>query len=209
MIYIFHGDNEADSRKDFNSQISQYTDTDTLKVDNKNIDLDQINNFINGQSFFYTQKTISFSNFFSISKPILDKLIKIISTTQAQNNIIIWQDKLLNATQLKTFPQSVVKSYKTNNIVFSCLNEIRPGNLRNFIPKLHLVYKENMYDLFLYLAKNSIRKQLTSYSKFKTLSLEKTYKNLIELDFQNKNGTLTTHKFIAMERIFINLLNNP
>ncbi len=206
MLYIFHGDNETESRNAFNTSINQFVDSDNIRLDSKNIDLDQINNFLNGQSFFHTKKTISISNFYSISKPIQDKLIKIINSSHEENNIIIWQDKVLNATQLKIFPQAQVKTFKTSNLVFSCLNEIRPKNIKNFIQKLRLVYKDNMYDLFLYMAKNTIRKQLTSYTKFTPQILIKTYTNLIDLDYQNKNGTLSIHKHIALERIFINLL---
>jgi len=207
MIYIFHGDEQTSSRNAFNSLIDTFQHADNLKIDSKNINIDQINNFLNGQSFFHEEKAISISNFFSTSKVILDKLVKILVNSSENNHIIIWQDKLLNATQLKIFPKAQVKIFKGSNIVFSCLNEIKPKNFKILIPKLHQVYKENMYDLFLYLAKNSIRKQLNSYTRFTPQILKKTYTNLIELDYQNKNGTLNTPKQIALERILINLIN--
>ena len=80
MIYIFHGDDQLKSRSALNSFLDQKTDFDILRLDSKDINLDQINGFINSQSLFSAQKIIVFLNFFSISKPILEKKIKIRNT---------------------------------------------------------------------------------------------------------------------------------
>lgn len=205
MIHIFHGDNQKDSRNALNNFLEQNQNTDILKLDSKEIDLDKINNFLNGPSLFTGNKTLVLLNFFSISKPILDKLIKIIKTDK-DSQIIIWQDKTLNATQLKTFPNSKTESFKVDNNLFKCLNSIRPNNLKNLIPLLHQVYEDGLYDLFLYFVKNNFRKQLTSFSSFNKDLLKKSYLQVIELDYQNKSGQLSIPKELALERILINLV---
>lgn len=206
MIFIFHGDDQNKSRQAFNTQLSSYTNSDILRLDNKTIDLDQINNFLNGASLFAIQKTLSISNFFSISKPILDKLIKIINNSDSINNIVLWQDKGLNVTQTKTFPKAKAENFRLNNKLFACLNSIRPKNVTGFIPLFAETIKEGLYDLFLYMLKNQLRKQLSTFSNFDKNLLKKTYLQLIELDYQNKTGQLSIPKELALERTIVNLI---
>ena len=205
MIHIFHGDNQFTSRTEFNSFLDQNSDLDILKIDNKEINLDNINNFINGRSLFNTKKIIAITNFFSISKPILDKLIKIIQSN-SEFDVAIWQDKTLTITQLKTFPKSNIQSFPLDKIMFSCINSIRPKNITKFISVLHQVFEKEPFELFLFWLKFNLRKQLTSYSRFESNLLKKTYLQIIELDFQNKTGQLSISKEIALERILINLM---
>ncbi|MFA5828146.1 MAG: hypothetical protein WC841_02135 [Candidatus Shapirobacteria bacterium] len=206
MQYLFHGDDYGTSRMEFNQHLDNCQKTEILRIDNKQIDLDKINNFINGASLFGDQKILAISNFFSISKPILDKLIPMIS--QSAIDIVIWQDKVLTQVQLKTFPKATVFSSKLNNTLFQCLNTIKPNNLKNFLTSYEKVDKASMYDLFLYLLKNNLRKQLIGPSSFNPRILKTTYLQLIELDYQNKSGQLTIPKEIALVRIIINLIKN-
>lgn len=205
MIYIFHGDNQKESRTALNQFLESNPKSDILKLDFKQIDLTQITSFLQTQSFLTPQKILAFNNFFSLPKPTQDKIKKIIDTTN-ECDVVIWQDKTISPTQLKTFPKSQIQNFKLDNKLFTCLNTIKPKNLKNFIPLYHQVIQADLYDLFLYLAKNNIRKQLTGYPKFSPIILKKIYLQLIELDFQNKTGQLAIPKEIALERIFINLL---
>ncbi len=205
MIYIYHGDNTKDSREAFNQHLDQNKDTNILRLDNKEADPDLINNFLNGTSLFSSKKVLALTNFFSITKATLDKIVKIINS-QNDTDILIWQDKTLNATQLKTYPKANSKLFRLDNKLFACLNSIKPHNLSQFIPLYEEVIQQNLYDLFLYLLKNNIRKQLTTYSRFDTASLKKSYLQMIELDYQNKSGELTIAKELALQRIIINLV---
>lgn len=206
MIYIFHGDDQNKSRQAYNKQLDSFPNSEILKLDSKSIDLDQINNFLNGASLFSSQKTLGISNFFSISKPILDKLVKIIDKTVSENNIILWQDKSLNATQTKTFPKAKTENFRLNNKLFACLNSIKPKNINSFISLFHDTIENGLYDLFLYMLKNQLRKQLATSSVFDKNLLKKTYLQLIELDYQNKTGQLSIPKELALERTIINLI---
>lgn len=211
MIHIFHGDDQQGSRAAFNQYLDSQSTADILRLDHKDTNLDQINGFLNGPSLFPGSKIIAFSNFFSISKPILDKLIKIISSPLvkegAGGDLVLWQDKLLNATQLKTFPQAVTQIFKQNNPLWSCLNSLQPHNSKKFFPTFHLIIADN-YDLFLYLVKAQIRKQLTTPSRFSFASLKRCYLRLTELDFANKTGQLSISAPVALERILLELMEH-
>jgi hypothetical protein len=205
MIFIFHGDDQNQSRLAFNQALDQKKDHDILRLDNKEINLDLVNGFINSQSLFSNLRIIAISNFFSISKPILDKLLKIIKLNP-DFDVYIWQDKTLSITQIKVLPQSTVKLFPLDKLIFICLNNIRPGNLSKFISIYNKVLQKEPFELFLFFVKSNLRKQLTTFSKFNQDSLKKAYIQTIELDYQNKTGQLAIPKEIALERIFINLM---
>lgn len=205
MIYIFHGDNQFDSRSAFTQQLDQYQDADLLRFDQKNITSETVSQFLQSNSLFGNKKVLVISNLFSVTKSSLDKIIKTINTS-SDIDVLIWQDKKLNPTQLKSFPQVKIQGFSLDNHLFACLNSIKPKNLKAFIPLYQKVVQQNLYDLFLYLLKSNIRKQLTSYSRFNAAILKRTYLQLIELDFQNKSGQLAVDKESALERIIINLI---
>lgn len=205
MIYIFHGDDQFASRTEFNSSIDKNINTDILRLDSKNINPDMVNGFLNSQSLFTPKKILAITNFFSISKPILDKIVKLIKENDSVD-VLIWQDKSLNPTQIKTFPQAKINNFPLDKIIFSCLNQIRPKNLVRFMTLFKKVLIKEPFELFLFFIKNNLRKQLTSYSAFDQKVLKKTYLQLIELDFQIKTGQLSIPKEIALERILLNLL---
>jgi len=205
MIYIFHGADQFASRSKFNSFLDKNNDSDIFKIDNKNVDLDQINNFLNGRSLFVTKKILAITNLFSIPKPILDKLIKILKSNQ-DIDVAIWQDKTITPTQIKNLPKSEVNNFPLDQIIFSCINNLKPKNVKQFIPLFQQVLKKEPFELFLFWLKTNLRKQLTGYSRFDSNSLKKTYLQIIELDFQNKTGQLSIDKELALERILLNLI---
>lgn len=205
MIYLFHGDDQFKSRFAVNSFLDQKTGSDILRLDAKEIDLDQINGFINSQSLFSIPKIIVFFNFFSIPKAILDKVIKIIKSNDSFD-IVIWQDKTLNATQLKTFSPSKAELFPLDKKLFRCINSLSPKNAAKFIPLYHQVLDQEPFELFLFWLKLNLRKQLTSFSKFPPESLKTAYLQMIELDYQSKTGQLAIPKDLALERILLNLL---
>lgn len=204
MIYIFHGDNQFESRKAFNDFLNQDKNTDILRLDSKNVEIDQVNLFLQECSLFNNKKILAINNLFAVNKSILDKIIKLIN--QIENiDIVLWQDKTATTTQIKTLKSPQIKIFSLDNKLFSCLNSIKPKNLTKVIPLYHQVIDLDLYDLFLYFLKNNFRKQLTSYPKFDQQITKRFYLQLIELDFKNKTGELNIPKELALERMLVNL----
>ncbi len=204
MIYIFHGDNQLESRKAFSDFMDQNNDTDILRLDSKNIEFDKVNLFLQESSLFNTKKILSVSNLFSTNKSILDQINKLIN--QIENiDVVVWQDKTLTPVQLKTFKNSQVKNFPLDNKLFICLNSVKPKNITRVIPLYHQIIELGLYDLFLYFLKNNFRKQLVSYPKFDQQITKRFYLQLIDLDFKNKTGELTIPKELALERMLTNL----
>ena len=204
MIYIFHGDNQFESRKAFNDFLDQNKDVDILRLDSKNIEVDKVNLFLQESSLFNNKKILAINNLFAANKSILDKVIVLIN--QIENiDVVIWQDKTATPTQIKTLKNPQIKNFSLDNKLFACLNSIKPKNLTKVIPLYHQVIDLGLYDLFLYFLKNNFRKQLTSYPKFDQKIVKRFYLQLIELDFKNKTGELTIPKELALERILVSL----
>ena len=204
MIYIFHGDDQLGSRKAFSDFLNQNKDSDILRLDSKNITLDKVNLFLQGSSLFGTKKILSISDLFSANKSILNQINELINQVK-DIDVIIWQNKILTPTQIKTFKNAQVKTFRLDNKLFACLNSIKPKNIVQIILLYHQVLDLGLYDLFLYFLKNNFRKQLTSYSKFNQLAVKRFYLQLIELDFRNKTGELTIPRELALERLLTNL----
>lgn len=206
MIYILHGDNQKDSRTALNKLIDQLKQSNILRLDYKQADLETVNNFLQGTSLFSTSKTLVIDNFFSGTKE-RNKLVDLIKKSAPNSHIILWQAKKLTSSQIKLFPSAKIQLFSLPNILWGCINAVKPNNLKNFLALYQKVIDKNLYDLFLYLLKNNIRKQITGYSSLPRPQLIKTYLRLIELDYQNKSGQLATPKELALERIIIQLLH--
>jgi hypothetical protein len=204
MITIFHGDNPSESRKAFLEFISQTSDKDILHLDSKTVDLNQVNNFLEGGSLFRGIKILAIDNFFSIGKPVLDKLIKLINPKSVE--IILWQDKTLSAVQTKIFPKAKYIHFKADNRIFSCLGAIKPDNLKTFNGLYDQIVNNDLFDLFLYLLKAQLRRQLQNFSKYDPDLIKKIYLQTVELEFQYKSGQLSLPKEIALKRVLIPLL---
>lgn len=204
MINIFHGDNPTASREACLNAISVAELGSVLQIDSKNIDLNQITNFLSSGTLFEDRHTLVINNFFSISKANIDKVIKQINNNKC--DVIIWQDKALNATQLKTFPKANVQLFKADNKIFSCLNAIKPHNLNQFISLYDQIISQDLFDLFLYFLKNNLRRQLQGYGKFDQIQIKKTYLQIIELEYQYKTGQLSLPKDLALKRVLTPIL---
>lgn len=205
MIYIFHGDNQLNSRLAVNNLLDSKKNFDIFRVDTKDINLDNINGFINSQSLFSSQKIIAFFNLFSVPKANLDKILKILELNK-NIDVVIWQDKKLTPPQLKNFSSAKIEVFSLDKKMFTCLNNIYPKNLSKFLILYHQVLSQEPFELFLFWVKITLRKQLTGFSKFPPESIKNAYLQTIELDYQSKTGQLSISKELALERIFINLL---
>ncbi len=204
MITIFHGDNVAQSRTAYLEAISQAKKGSVLQLNAKGIDLNQVNNFLSSGSLFEDSKTLAIDNLFSISKPILDKLVNIVRHNST--DLLIWQDKTITPTQQKIFSQPKILSFKLDNKLFACLNSIRPHQLNSFAPLFEHIVSSGLFDLFVYLLKGSFRKQIQTSSKFDQNLLKKAYLQIIELEFQYKTGQLSLPRETALIRVLTPLV---
>lgn len=207
MIYIFHGDHNALSYTAFSDTINNYDKHEKFHQSGKNIDPDLLDNFLNTPSLFSETKVIILDNPFSLLKPPFDKIVKLINS-HPDFDYLFWQDKKIEAAKLKLFPQAKIEIFTLPELLFTCLNAIQPKNKADFSKKYHELITIFPLELALFWFKNTLRRQLTTYSKFSENNLKKAYLSLIELDKNSKSGTLYEPKEIAIERIIFSLLDS-
>lgn len=205
MLYIFHGDDDSKSRQAINLAVDQQRDSDVFKREAKETNPLEIEQFLASPSFFFPQKVVLLYNCFSLPKATLDKLQKVIDRFDTVN-YFLWQDKKLTATQLKIFPQAKVTEFPLPQTLFAAVNAVKPKNTVQFINLYHAAIIDQPFELLLYLIKGSLRRQLTSFTKFDQSALKRAYLNLIQLDYQNKTGQLTIPKEMALERVILQLI---
>jgi len=207
VIYIFHGDHNAQSYTAFSQVINKYDKHEKFHQSGKNIDPDSLDNFLNTPSLFSETKVIILDNPFSLLKPSLDKIVKLINS-HPDFDYIFWQDKKIEAAKLKLFPQAKIEVFALPELLFTCLNAIRPKNKVDFSKKYQQLMISFPLELALFWFKNTLRRQLTTYSKFSESNLKKAYLDLIELDKNSKSGTLYEPKEVAIEKIIFSLLDS-
>ncbi|HBP51202.1 MAG: hypothetical protein US68_C0006G0077 [Candidatus Shapirobacteria bacterium GW2011_GWE1_38_10] len=206
MIYIFHGNHNTQSYTAFSELLNNYDKHEKFHQNGKNINPDSLDNFLNTPSLFSETKVVIFENLFSLLKSPFDKIIKLINS-HPDFDYLFWQDKKIEVAKLKLLPQADIKIFTLPELLFSCLNAIKPKNKVDFSKKYQELMATFPLELALFWFKNTLRRQLTTYSKFSEENLKKAYLNLIELDKKSKSGTLYEPKDMAIERIILSLLD--
>jgi hypothetical protein len=193
VIYIFHGDDQFQSRQAFSQFADSIVNQETLKIDNKEYNLEKVNLFLNSPSLFSQEKTLIFINFFSLVKSDLDSFKKIVKDIE-NLNLIIWQDKTLKVTETAFFPKAKIEKYSLPKLLFTCLNALKPKNQKQFIELYLEIIKTEPFELLFFWFKNRLRQNLTSYSPISPEKLKDYYLKLIELENDIKPARINTAK---------------
>ncbi|HWS48865.1 MAG TPA: hypothetical protein VN174_02355 [Candidatus Methanoperedens sp.] len=207
MINIFHGDHTSQSYSAFSETLKTYSKHEKFHQNNKTLEIDSLDRFLNTPSLFLETKVVILESIFSLPKTQLDKISELIKV-HPDNDYLIWHDKKIEATKIKLFPNANIKVFTLPELLFSCLNSIKPNNKTDFSRKYQELIQNLPIELILFWFKNSLRRQLTTYSKFSENNLKNAYLNLIELDKKSKTGNLFEPKEIAIERIIFSLLDS-
>lgn len=204
MIFIFHGPDTFKSRQAFNLLLNTKKDLNRLSLDSKTAKLENVQQFLESTNLLGDKKLLVLDNFFSINKGIFEKLVPLLNATETE--IIIWQDKVLSPSQLKSFPQAKIYNFPTSNLIFNCLGTIKPHNFRPFYASYHQAIKSEPFEFLFYMLKANLRKKLVAPWGFKVEEIKSAYLNCILLEYQIKTGTLAIDKVTALERIMAKLL---
>jgi len=207
VIYIFHGNHSAQSYSDFSEILNNYKLHEKFHQNSKNLEIDSLNRFINTPSLFSETKVVILENLFSLLKPQLDAVSKLINS-HPNLDYLFWQDKKIETIKLKLFPKSTVKFYVLPEVLFSTLDSIRPQNKIDFVKKYKNLTSALPFELILFWFKNHLRRQLTTYSKFSPPVLKEAYLNLIELDYKSKTGKLLDTKENSLARVILSLIDS-
>lgn len=207
MIYIFHGDHTAQSFSAYSEALTKFNSSQKISFTPKSFDSDSLSRFLDTPSLFAENKTITLENIFTLPKTSLDKLKKLIDS-HSEFTYLLWQDKKIEAAKLKLFPQAQIQLFTLPEILFSTLNSIRPKNSAEFILKFQKLTASLPPELLLFWLKFTLRRQLSTYSKFEPQDLKAAYRQLVDLDYRSKSSLLFQPKETALASIILHLIDS-
>lgn len=227
MFWYIYGDNVFSARKKLNEVVAEENSKNPglrfVKIYKKGFDENDLRRIAENPSLFGQKNSFIIEEFNSFTPKQKKVIIDIFSHLEV--SVIFWDSKetRLAAGLKKSFPKINVLNFPKPKIIFSFMETVFPGNQKQFLPLLAKIIKEQPLELVLYFLKQhfrtlvmfSIEKSLISNlpswrekklesqcAKFNGKGLENLYKNLIDIEYQNKSGALP----VGLEIALVNLL---
>jgi DNA polymerase III delta subunit len=213
MIYLFHGEDQLQSRQAFYTILKKLKTTppQTLKLFYPKIDSNQIDNFINTSSLFTEKKILLLHGFFSLSTPKLEPVLKLIN--QDPNlDTLLWESKTIPPGKIKKLKNPRLSHFAIPQTIFRFLDSLKPQNPSVALNLFHSTLKIQAPELIHYFLKDHLRllimaqeKEFTKVNKFpswrqsKLISqsrlfrpdqLKNFYNHLVDLEYRQKTGQL-------------------
>jgi hypothetical protein len=137
MLTIIHGNDAAQSRKNFLIEKQKYPDAILLEADQINrTDLTQI---FEGGGLFGETKHIFVEQFLTKRKKSSDykDILSYFEKNADENTIVLWEGKELERGTLNELKKATVKIFKLPQTLFQLLDAIQPGNNKILIKLFH------------------------------------------------------------------------
>ncbi|EKD67203.1 MAG: hypothetical protein ACD_48C00543G0003 [uncultured bacterium] len=132
MITLIHGDDIDASRQALNTFKKEAKSKELRQLDGRSVDATMLTQTLESGSLFGKEYVVIIENLFGkLGKKI--KIIESLSTILRKSNsqIILWENKELSATVIKSLGKVDGKLFKTPIILFQFLDSIVPGRKSN------------------------------------------------------------------------------
>lgn len=162
MITIIHGDNIVESRKHFSEIKAKYSSPKSF--DGASVSLTDMVLAVEGGDLFDSNKTVFIEDFLSKRKESKEQndIVELLNKTQA--NIFLWEGKNLGKKQLGFFPKAKITPFLLPQILFSFLDNIKPGNNAQILKLFHNLLEQSEAELIFFMIIRQFRLML-SHSK--------------------------------------------
>ncbi|MDP3724301.1 MAG: hypothetical protein Q8R11_01560, partial [bacterium] len=136
MVTLFHGDDEEASRLELQRLIDTW-EGDVVRAPQEPTQEDLVNLFQTSDLFGRKRLVIFEQSAFEILEKLPPELAE--STT-----IIFWESRFLPPTVLRKLPKHIeIRAFKLKKIIFTWLDNLRPGKFRENVTMLHQLLREN------------------------------------------------------------------
>ena len=123
-MQVIYGEDYLSARNYLNDLIKTQTIT---KIEAKEIEVGELKQLFGNSDLFGHQPTIVIYGLFALpASKKKDLLIKILDDGSLPN-LILYEDKDINALTLKKFPKATLKKFEVPPIIFKFLDELRPN----------------------------------------------------------------------------------
>ena len=214
MIYVFHGDDQTSSREAFTRKsisLTTKSDAEIIHLDGKKIGATDLIQASQPNQLFGSSKVLLLEHCFSQPKSkrkgeILEALNDI-SETNETADILIWEKKLLTATQLKPVKKIEVTTFKISKQIFTFLDSIKPGASTQIYAHLQKTLQQDAHELVFFMLVKRVRLLIqikdsgklsgvpwqqqrlkTQANAFELKNLLRIHTQLLEIDISIKTG---------------------
>lgn len=198
MITIYHGEDISASRKALPPE--------TTIIEAKDATAERLTQLIEGDSLFGEKKMVAIENLKTLPKGI-------------SGDLILWYDHKLTPGQLKEFPDAKIQEFKLSEIVFKFAESIKPGNQKVMLPLFQQFCQQEFIEIVFTMIVRQFRlmlnpSALSGWQKDRIVSqskhftpdqLQATYKKLLAIDFEFKNGQAISDLTGSLELFLLNL----
>lgn len=229
MITLLHGDHIEASRNELNSLKREAKGKEIRSIDGRGLDATALTQALGSSSLFGSEVLVVVENLFSkLGKKtnLIEKLAKILSIAAKDTDIILWEDKELGITVIKSLGSSVKAiPFKIPSLIFQLLDALRPDSAKTLLPLYQKLVESEPTELVFTMITRRLRQllmvaggaapeglqgwqvgKLTTQSKFFTIDiLVHMYKKLLDIEYSLKTGATPFTLAQLTEQFFIDL----
>lgn len=150
MITLLHGDLIDASRTDLNRLKATFSGKDIRILDGRSIDETTLTQALESQSLYGTDTVVIIEQLFGkLGKKvkIITALASILVRAGSATDIILWEDKEVSATVIKSLGSPTVRLFKTSQLLFQLLDGLVPGRAAPLLHTLEIVLKTNVTEV--------------------------------------------------------------
>jgi hypothetical protein len=199
MLILIHGDHTSKSRQELQHQTAKAKQTgitDIVTLEGKTCNLTQLIQATESHSLFgESKRLIIVETLFrrrskTELKDILDYLSGITDT-----HLILWEDKLLSATQTKPLTRFQKISFPLPKIIFKLTDSFTPNpDLANLLKLLQTACDNESAEFVLIMLARQLRLQIQGKNRgarFDEATAVRLHHQLAQIDARNKTGQLS------------------
>ncbi len=137
MIILLHGDNIDASRAELLRMIGVAKGKEIRQLSGRSIEPSQLVQAMESSSLFGGDTLVVIENLFGkLGRQIkkIGALSAILLNAANANDVILWEDKELTASVVKTLGGATVRTFKTPTIIFQFLDGLRPKSAATLVP---------------------------------------------------------------------------
>jgi DNA polymerase III delta subunit len=213
MVLLIHGNDLATSRNFYFEEKNKLTESTLLE--GEGLTFDQFFQSAENKSLFGNEQTLLIENFFTKNKSNSTELKKIVDYINLNKNlsIIFWESTVLSKTGQALLKNATVKNFSFPQVLFTFLDNIRPGNSEALIRFFHELKQSMEVELIFFMLVRQFRLMLGQEGKeridevkrmapwqlsklgmqaklFGDVKLKSIYQKLFELDLGLKTGKI-------------------
>lgn len=213
MITLLHGDNIEASRQELTSLKQKAKGKEIRILDGRTVDAAVLTQALESTSLFGGDTLVIIENLtrYNAKKAkLLDQLAGIINSNAKSTDILLWEDKVLSATQVNRFGKVLqTRLYKTPVVLFQFLDTLKPNSVPSTLALFEKAVEKDAAELLFTMIVRRFRQllivkdggmpegispwqlgKLTSQAKLFTMEkIVSMYQKLLTIEYSIKTGS--------------------